>query len=187
MEDRLRVLHNQTHLDGLREFDGCWARAATRADAQFTKQIVLSRMIMSCALSMMARAIPGLPDPRLGRSPSRTPSPLTPLTLPAPSAPCGACEEDKEDNKMPPWLSDHAISRPRRWDTDVVPTALEHRRGSRQAPAADRPLAGRYDQESGGLLRLLYGGIIRFATQLIPPGRRARPRMPLTSSQRVNL
>src|ERR1700746_3416293 len=61
---------------------------------------------------MMARAIPGRPScARL---------PLTPLTPLASSAPCGACEEDK----MPPWLSGHANSRPQRWTSMPVLAAL---------------------------------------------------------------
>ena len=70
---------------------------------------------MSWALSMIASAIPGRPEPRLGDpvTPSRARSPLTPG---APAAPCGACEEDK----MPPWLSGHAISRPPLWNIDAA-------------------------------------------------------------------
>jgi len=82
---------------------------------------------MSWALSMMARAMPGR-----ARSPL-TPLTLTPLTPLASSAPCGACEEDK----MPPWLTGHAIS----------PPPDECRRGGGRPPVADIPLAGRYDRE----------------------------------------
>src|ERR1700691_2335198 len=118
---------------------------------------VMSRMIMSWALSMMARAIPGRPEPRrgdpAGLPASRPANPLTPLTPLAPSAPSGACEEDK----MPPWLSISGrprSGRPRRWAIDlalpavVLPTMMmDHRYKYGGPPVADRPLAGRYYQE----------------------------------------
>src|SRR6266699_4426544 len=117
---------------------------------------------------MMARAIPGRP--------SRARFPLTPLTSLASSAPCGAREEDK----MSPWLSGHAIWRPQRRTTDAG--LAVHPRAAAGADAVETGLRWLTDRWPGGTIgneAEVYSGYYTEAasvSQAINPGIRRLPR-----------